>query len=78
MDGPRLESLRQKAGNWWHSTFFSQIAACAEWGILPSTQGLCAPADDLAVMAAFTRARGEMLAYETAQAEKKRKPVRRR
>lgn len=53
---------------------FGYVGAAMEWGIRPSELGLCQPAEDLAVMAAYVQDKNEMAAWENLQAEKKHKP----
>lgn len=65
--------MQQKQGKWWQSEFFIHVGAAHDWHVTPSSLGLCQPDEDLYVMAAYTRSVNEMMAYEQADAERKRK-----
>ena len=49
------------------------VRTAKEWGLKPSSLGICSPDDDLAYMIAWTRADTKMMAWEQKEAERRAK-----
>lgn len=58
-------------GDWYYSRYFALVDTCHDWGVRPSSFGLCREEDDLSVMQAFTATVARMRAWEAQEAGRK-------
>lgn len=68
-------------GDWkfdheWGEYLFHLIDVAHEWGLLPSTLGVCEPESDHALMVAYIRNKALRAAWENQIAERERKKPR--
>lgn len=68
---------RLPEGNWVHSNILSTVDAAKEWGLRPSSLGICLPHEDLDIMIAYLETRRTMTAIdEHIQAEQAKEDAR--